>query len=69
MDEFSSRSITKLFEDVSAALDDVQSIRTRTSKVMRLLETLHERGWKISAAEPVKPTLRDEPTLDLEDTP
>jgi hypothetical protein len=68
MESFSSRSITKLFDDVSAALDEVQSIRTRTVKVMRLLESLHERGWKIAEAEPVQPVHRDEPVLELEET-
>lgn len=67
METFNSRCITKLFDDIGAALDDVQSVRTRYVKVMRVLETLHERGWKISAAEPLKPAHRDEPALDLEE--
>jgi hypothetical protein len=66
MDTFSSRSITKLFDDVSASLDEVQSMRTRTVKVMRLLEALHERGWKIVEAEPMKAT---QPTIDLDEGP
>lgn len=65
METFNSRCITKLFDDIGAALDDVQSVRSRAVKVMRLLETLHERGWKISTAEPVVAARRevDEPPV------
>lgn len=59
MEQFTSRSIAKLFDDVAAGLDDVQSIRTRTVKVMRFLDALHERGWKISPAEPIAPAVRE----------
>lgn len=40
-------------------------MRTRTVKVMRLLEALHERGWEIVEAEPVAPAHRE--VVDLVD--
>jgi hypothetical protein len=67
METFNSRCITKLFDDVYAALEDVQSVRSRHAKVMRVLETLHERGWKIQQAEPVKPAHRENGTLELDE--
>jgi hypothetical protein len=67
MEQFTSRSIAKIFEDVSASLDEVQSIRTRTVKVMRFLDAIHERGWKLVPAEPLVVDHRDEPVQELED--
>lgn len=67
MEQFTSRTITKLIDDVSAGLDDVQSIRTRTVKVLRFLDAIHERGWKLVPAEPLLVAHRDEPAQELED--
>ncbi|HEX3382694.1 MAG TPA: hypothetical protein VHU21_26725 [Paraburkholderia sp.] len=67
MEQFTSRTIAKLFDDVGAGLDDVQSIRTRTVKVMRFLDAIHASGWKLVPAEPLRVEHRDEPAQELED--
>ena len=52
-DNFSSRDVSRLLEDIYAAVMDVQSTRSPTVKAMGVLATLHSRGWQVVPAEPI----------------
>jgi hypothetical protein len=61
MEAFTSRSITKLLDDIYFAVREVQSVRMASEKAVRVLDVLHERGWAVVPAEPIKPVREIEP--------
>ena len=52
-DNFSSRDVAKLLDDIHAAVMDVQSVRSPTVKAMGVLSMLHSRGWQVVPATPI----------------
>lgn len=67
MPEFSSRDVAKLLDDVLAAIDSVQSMRTPAAKATRALDVLHSRGWKLVPAEPTLAPISAPVANDLDD--